>query len=363
MDQPLPAPRPLRPWLATTTTLALGIGLAVLIHRAGSAPRPETSPALNPDTPPSSVTTLGRLEPVGAVVTVAPPAASPGGAPARVRQLRVEEGDRVESGSVIAVLDSQPRLEAAVQEAEAQLRLAEARLAVAAADQRREELVQQARVERLEAEFRTARLEENRHQSLFVNGAVSASLRDAKRLDRETVGAQLAEARALLLRSQAAAGVPEAGGLDVAAARRQRDQAGAALVRVLAEREDSLVRAPISGRILSVLSRPGEALDSEGVVQMGRTDAMQVVAEVYQSDVSRVRMGAPVTITSPALSQPLEGRVSRIGALVKRQTLINTDPSANNDSRVVEVRALLTPASSRRAAALTNLQVTARIQR
>jgi HlyD family secretion protein len=149
----------------------------------------------------------------------------------------------------------------------------------------------------------------------------------------------------------------------VAAARRQRDQAGAALVRVLAEREDSLVRAPISGRILSVLSRPGEALDSEGVVQMGRTDAMQVVAEVYQSDVSRVRMGAPVTITSPALSQPLEGRVSRIGALVKRQTLINTDPSANNDSRVVEVRALLTPASSRRAAALTNLQVTARIQR
>ena len=363
MDQPLQQRQPLRPWLAASTTLALGIGLAVLVHRGGSAPRPVASPALNPDTPPSSVTALGRLEPVGAVITVAPPAASPGGAPTRLRQLLVEEGDRVESGSVIAVLDSQPRLEAAVQESEAQLRLAEARLAVAAADQRREELVQQARVERLEAECRTARLEENRHQSLFVNGAVSASLRDAKRLDRETVGAQLAEARALLRRSQAPAGVPEAGGLDVAAARRQRDQAGATLVRVLAEREDSLVRAPISGRILSVLSRPGEALDSEGVVQMGRTDAMQVVAEVYQSDVPRVRLGAPVTITSAALSQSLEGRVSRIGALVKRQTLINTDPSANNDSRVVEVRALLTPASSRRAAALTNLQVTARIER
>ncbi|AFY28505.1 HlyD family efflux transporter periplasmic adaptor subunit [Cyanobium gracile] len=363
MDQPLQLRRPSRPWLAGTTTLALGIGLAVLVHRGGTAPRPVVSPAQNPDASPSSITALGRLEPVGEVITVAPPAASPGGAPARLRQLRVEEGDRVESGSVIAVLDSQPRLEAAVQESAAQLRLAEARLAVAAADQRREELVQQARVERLEAEFRTARLEEKRHQTLFVNGAVSASLRDAKRLDRERVGAQLAEARAMLRRSQASAGVPGAGGLDVAAARRQRDQAGAALVRVLAEREDSLVRAPISGRILSVLRRPGEALDSEGLVQMGRTEAMQVVAEVYQSDVARVRLGALVAVTSPALSQPLQGRVSRIGTLVKRQALINTDPSANNDSRVVEVRALLSPASSRLAASLTNLQVTARIER
>ncbi|WP_216901009.1 HlyD family efflux transporter periplasmic adaptor subunit [Synechococcus sp. CCY 9618] len=363
MDQPLSLRRPLRPWLATATTVALGIGVAVLVHRGGAAPRPATSAALNPESPPTSVTALGRLEPVGEVITVAPPAASPGGAPARLRQLRVEEGDRVESGSVIAVLDSQPRLEAAVGEATAQLRLAEARLEVAVADQRREQQVQAARVARLEAEFRTARLEEARHESLFANGAVSASLRDARRLSRETAQAQLAEARAVLRRFQTSPGLPGADGPDVAAARRQREQAGAALVRVLAEREDSLVRAPISGRILSVLTRPGEAIGSEGLVQMGRTEAMQVVAEVYQSDLRRVRLGAPVTITSPALAQPLEGRISRIGALVKRQSLINTDPSANNDSRVVEVQALLSPASSRRAAALSQLQVTARIER
>ena len=39
--------------------------------------------------------------------------------------------------------------------------------------------------------------------------------------------------------------------------------------------------------------------------------------------------------------------------------MINTDPSANTDARVIEVHAELDPASSRRAADLSNLQVTA----
>jgi HlyD family secretion protein len=59
------------------------------------------------------------------------------------------------------------------------------------------------------------------------------------------------------------------------------------------------------------------------------------------------------------LSQPLLGHVTRIGAIVRRQSMINTDPSANTDARVIEVHAELDPASSLRAADLSNLQVTA----
>ena len=86
---------------------------------------------------------------------------------------------------------------------------------------------------------------------------------------------------------------------------------------------------------------------------------MQLVAEVYQSDRQRLHVGQPVRITSSALAMPLEGRITRIGAIVRRQSMINTDPSANTDARVIEVHAELDPASSRRAADLSNLQVTA----
>jgi HlyD family secretion protein len=147
--------------------------------------------------------------------------------------------------------------------------------------------------------------------------------------------------------------------LDVDAAVRSLLQAQAAFQTARAALEESLVRSPINGTVLSVLSRAGESPGSAGIVQIGATDRMQVVAEVYESDLPRVRPGQPVRITSAALTSPLQARVGMVGAIVKRQSVINTDPSSNTDSRVVEVRAPLSPESNRRAAGLSNLQVRA----
>jgi HlyD family secretion protein len=51
------------------------------------------------------------------------------------------------------------------------------------------------------------------------------------------------------------------------------------------------------------------------------------------------------------------GTVERIGSQVKRQTIVNTDPSSNIDARVIEVHITLNEASSQKAAKFTNLQV------
>jgi HlyD family secretion protein len=72
-------------------------------------------------------------------------------------------------------------------------------------------------------------------------------------------------------------------------------------------------------------------------------------------------LGNPVEVTAEALPQPLKGRVTRIGLEVGRQTVIDANPAANTDARVVKVTAALEPGSSRLARRLTNLQVTARI--
>jgi HlyD family secretion protein len=54
--------------------------------------------------------------------------------------------------------------------------------------------------------------------------------------------------------------------------------------------------------------------------------------------------------------------VERIDSQVQRQTIVNTDPSANLDARVIEVHIELDAASSQKAAKLTNLQVIAVIE-
>lgn len=310
--------------------------------------------------PITTVTALGRLEPVGEVISVAPAASAMGGAQVRLRQLLVDEGDTVRQGQLLAEMDSLARLSRAVEEAAAQVAIAQTQLQVAAASQRSELQSQRARVLRAQANLRTAAAEERRYRELYRSGAASASLYESRSLSLETARADVEEARSRLQRLEVR--VPSADGaisLEEAKAQRELQAARSHLLRTRAERDDALVRAPISGRVLSVLTRPGEVPGAGGILELGRTDRMQLVAEVYQSDRSRLQLGQPVRITSTALTVPLQGTVSRIGAIVRRQSLINTDPSANTDTRVIEVRARLDPASSRRAADLSNLQVTA----
>ena len=82
---------------------------------------------------------------------------------------------------------------------------------------------------------------------------------------------------------------------------------------------------------------------------------MYAVAEVYETDIGRVRVGQPAVVHSPALLHELAGEVERIGLKVGKKDVLSTDPVADADARVVEVRIRL--AEPERAASLTNLRV------
>lgn len=339
---------------ATSLLLALGVGVGLLFVVRSVSTRKVTPPPPPPLAPLPTVTALGRLAPVGEVRTIASPSSTTG--QQSILRLMVEEGDSVKQGQLLAVLDGEPRLQAALDRALAQVQLARTRVAIARVDHSSGLGGQLAKVQSLQAQLRTAQAESRRYNSLYLKGALSASDRDAKDLTRDTVAAALRDAQAQLSRQEAAEGGTS---LDVEAAERSLAEAEAALRTAQAERNQSLVRSPIAGRVLSVKSRAGEVPGSAGIVEIGQTDRMQVIAEVYQSDLPRLRLGQPVKITSAALKAPLEARVGKIGAIVRRQSVINTDPSANTDSRVVEVRAPLTTASNGSAAGLSNLQVRA----
>ena len=119
------------------------------------------------------------------------------------------------------------------------------------------------------------------------------------------------------------------------------------------------VRSPSAGKVLAVHARAGERVGPEGILELGRTDEMFAIAEVYETDIGRIREGQAATITSPALPRALTGKVERIGLMVAKMDVLGTDPVAKTDARVVEVDVLLDEGQDARD--LIYLQVTVEI--
>ena len=87
---------------------------------------------------------------------------------------------------------------------------------------------------------------------------------------------------------------------------------------------------------------------------------MFAIAEVYEDDVGRVRVGQRARVNSPVLAEPIAGTVEWVNLHVAVQDSLGTDPAARKDARVVEVEVRLD--DSARAAGLTNLQVEVEIE-
>ncbi len=98
--------------------------------------------------------------------------------------------------------------------------------------------------------------------------------------------------------------------------------------------------AGTSGYFAQNREQPGnkEAKQPSGpVLAMGDTRLMRAVAEVYETDIARIKIGQVATITSRAFSHPITGKVVRIGNMVFKNDVLNVDPAARADARVVEV--------------------------
>lgn len=381
-----PAQPPDRRWLiaAIAALLTLSGGVTFSFWRSTSASSPDPNLVITPEV--TTITALGRIEPQGEIIKLSAPTANNGN---RVEKLLVKQGDQVRAGQVIAVLDNYDRLQAALEQAQVDVQVAEAKLAITLAGAKQGEIeaqiaeidrldrqrsgdiaAQSASLGRWEAELQNAEAEYNRYQSLYQEGAISASQRDSKRLVLETTRQNFQEAQAVLNRTQnlrpielnqAKASlnrIAEVRPVDVQADQVAVDRAIAVVKQTQAELDRASVRSPIAGEILYVHTRSGEVVSSDGIVEIGQTQQMNVVAEIYQSDVNKVQIGQKVRATSDAIMGELSGEVELIGSQVQRQALINTDPSTNIDARVVEVRIALDAESSKKAAKFTNLQVT-----
>ncbi|MDX2273245.1 MAG: ABC exporter membrane fusion protein [Cyanobacteriota bacterium] len=348
--------------------------------RYGATQAQETQASPPPAPPPSVVGALGRLEPQGQVIEIGGPTGE------RIAELLVEEGQVVKTGAELARLESyeerlaerdyaasqlseaQARLEAETRYAQAQIAEARSRLQQIDQPQSLQVEAQKARIRQLEAELADAQNNQQRFQALFADGVISQQELDSRRLQVRQKEEELSSAQATLNQLQTS----RAGDLENWQAQMQSAQAN--LVRTqnqiqilslsrnlelaTTRLERTVIRAPRDGQILRILKYPGEAIDNSGsILQMGNTQQMVVVAEVYETDVNKIKLGQQAVITSNAFDQALRGTVQEIGLLINKKDVLNTDPAADVDARVVEVKIMLEPESSQISAGLTNLQV------
>ncbi|ABA22202.1 Secretion protein HlyD [Trichormus variabilis ATCC 29413] len=379
--------------LAASLTLAAGlISLYSLSSNRFSAPV-KTPVANTPKAAPVrvAVTALGRLQPQGQITTLSAPSSTNG---IRVDRLLVKEGDEVQAGQVLAYLEDYSRATSALEQALDKLQIAKIRLAQVKAGAKPGDIdaqkatvarlesqlkgevaTQQATINRINAELNNAQTENDRYQKLFKEGAVSASVSDSKALQLKTVEQQLTEAKASLSRSQNTladqikeakaklSSVKEVRAVDVDLAQMEVRSAVTAVKQAKADQELTYIKAPIDGRILKTHAKTGEVIPSSGFADIGKTSQMYVIAEVYQTDIQKVRVGQKATITSTAFSGKLQGTVKEIGWQVDKQSIFSLNPRSDTDRRIIEVKVSIdNPADSEKVARLTNLQVDVSIQ-
>ena len=251
---------------------------------------------------------------------------------------------------------------------------------------------QKASIRKLEAELANAKAEYQRYQQLSKEGAVSASIYDSKGLNLETSRQQLAEAKANLERTERTTRqqikeakaalerieqtgqqqinearstlnkVAEVRPVDVQAAQAEVNSAIASVKKAQAELALAYVRSPRDGQVLKIHTWDGEIVGNNGIVELGQTNQMVAVAEVYETDVKRLKIGQKAIITNGAFTGEAIGRVKEIGLQIYKNNVLNTDPTAAADARIVEVKIQLDPASSLKVQAFTNLEVTVAIK-
>ncbi len=343
--------------LFLSTSVAFAAGAATLYslsHFQSTAQIPLEIPKSEPKITVNTVAAIGYLEPEDEVIKVSAPAFAEG---ARVAQLEVKRGDRVEVGQVIAVLDSRDRLQAALQRSKTQVQVAQARLdqvkagakqgAINAQSAEIERLnaelegqmiaqrakiaslqaqfqgekqsqeatikrlkaqltgetqAQEATIDRLKAQLNNAQRECQRYQELYQEGAVSTSQRDRICLDEAIVREQLNEAEANLVRigNTQAAQINEAQATlnrIVLTISEQINEAKANLERTILTLEKQKIQATATREEVAEV-RPVDVAVAEAELSTAKASVQQAQADLDLAFVRSPRSGQVLKINT-----------------------------------------------------------------
>lgn len=281
------------------------------------------------------ITASGSVQPVR-TVNLSPNSAG------IVQALYVEQGDRVTQGQLIAQMNRE-QIDAQLTQrragiAEAQAQLDEALRGASTTDVAQAEAAvsgARAQIEDARARLTLSRAENARSQSLFDRGGISRSELDSALSDSRSAQAgvdqavaQLAEAEQRLIDQQNGS---DAETIDQAKARLQNAQGQLAVVQ--SQLDDTQIRAPFDGIVTQRFASEGafvtptatasEVTSATSTAIVAIASGLEVIAEVPEADISRVKIGQTAEIQADAfLEETFKGQVRLIAPeAIERQNV------------------------------------------
>jgi HlyD family secretion protein len=254
----------------------------------------------------------------------------------RLARIELDAGDLVKQADIIARIDPLP-LDTQVREAQARLRelqaqrtgveaqrpkqaaldQAQARIRLARATLRQAE----ARVEQAQAALAQARRDRQRAQALEASGAISRQDREAAELDEttrarglEAVQREADAATAEVTAAQEALTILQAERRDPDYLLRVYDAQIASVEAELANLADEAARteisAPVSGHVLRVLQESARYVEAgTQLLELGDASTLELVIDVLSTDAVKVQPGAPILIEQWGGDEALQAKV------------------------------------------------------
>ena len=317
--------------------LLLGaVGASFLLRGREATARADNHSASAGASPSGWIAAPGRVEAASEEVRVSSELSG------RLKIVNVEEGDRVESGQILAEIENADYL-ARVRTAEAALleREADLRRTVngARGEERREALAGKVAAE---AVLDNSRKEAERRRNLEAKGVISRD--EADRYDRAF---RVAEAQNDQASEHFAFVDAEAREEERAKAAAQVESARAQLAEARAYYEKSFLRAPIDGVILRKLRHTGESVSTQfdsPVVTMADDSSLRVRLDVDETDVSKLAVGQVVYVSAEAYGgHRFTGKVIRVGGILGKKNVRTEEPSEHVDTKILETLVQLDP--------------------
>ena len=252
-----------------------------------------------------AVAALGQLSPAGEIRQLAAPISQFGSSP-RLSELFVQEGDYVKEGSVLAVFENRKKLIADLEQKNYLIETNILEISLKEDQIKRYELA----VEK--SAYSLVQLSQRKDELLKLQKQKIINVGDKKNIEIDLFNSQL--------------------------------------------------RSPIDGYILSVNTRVGERSKNEGILDIGSSQNMEALIEVYESDINRVFISQNVELSSEngGFKKTLKGEVIRISPQVKQRKVLSTDPTGDADARIIEVLVKLNAESIKLVKNYTGMKVIAK---
>jgi HlyD family secretion protein len=296
------------------------IGVAALVAIAALvlwvAPTRQTSSAQDGIRPSGPLISRGYTDaPAGTVVVAGEPA---GGSV--LTELRVTDGQKVKRDEVIAVLSNYRTSDVTVRSTEAELEKAR---------RKREAMLSGYRVAEISMQEIVVKTKAEEVKLKNMELARSGKPPDMKRIE-QTISQQEFEREQANLRV-----LKETLETDLAQIESDIEMIVARLDQARIQRELALVRSPLDGIVIQILTRQGERVSASGIVKI--VDMSKLRVHVDEVHLGRVVSGGKVEVTFRGNSAVYRGTILRVAPTVKRMQRIEPDGGSSTDARVVQV--------------------------